>query len=131
MLTGPVPEWLGELRALHVLILDNNKLTGEIPPTLGECSRLERLFLSDNMLCGQVPVEALSKLRSLWSLNLGTRPEDDRQEQPESVVAYLEAHGLWYPEGGNQQLSITATGQAAIKAAVQPNCCLWWPAVVG
>ena len=44
-LTGPIPEELGECKALKMLVLGDNQLTGPIPEALGKCEALEMLFL--------------------------------------------------------------------------------------
>jgi hypothetical protein len=47
-LTGSVPATLGQLAALEVLRLQNNRLTGEVPPAL--LAALEELSLYNNRL---------------------------------------------------------------------------------
>ena len=44
-LTGPIPEALGQCRALRQLVLSQNQLTGPIPEALGQCEALEELYL--------------------------------------------------------------------------------------
>ena len=132
-LDGSIPEWLGGLQKLRILNLYNNKLSGPIPPSLAECGggKLERLNLCDNLLSGEVPAAAVARHLTLKSLWLGTRPEEDRRMRPASLITYLEARGVWYPDGGNPKLSITAAGQEMIMGAVQSGCEFWWPRVVG
>jgi hypothetical protein len=55
MLTGPIPETLGELK-LESLALDQNKLSGSIPETLGMIVSLQYLFLHANQLIGNIPL---------------------------------------------------------------------------
>ena len=65
-LTGPIPETLGQLNNLKVLILAGNGLTGPIPETLGQLNNLEYLYLSQNELTGCIP----SALQSIPSNDL-------------------------------------------------------------
>lgn len=67
-LTGTIPDSLGKLNKLSNLHLYGNKLSGQIPSTIGNLTVLSRLFLDDNMLTGPIP----SGLGScpLQSLNL-------------------------------------------------------------
>ncbi|KAF8042002.1 hypothetical protein BT93_A0563 [Corymbia citriodora subsp. variegata] len=66
---GPIPEALGNLRALYFLNLSHNVLSGPIPPSLGKIQQLESLDLSQNYLNGTIPVQ-LSDLNFLSFLNL-------------------------------------------------------------
>ncbi|XP_056172678.1 LOW QUALITY PROTEIN: receptor-like protein 35 [Syzygium oleosum] len=66
---GPMPEALGDLRALYFLNLSHNVLSGPIPPSLGNIQQLESLDLSQNYLNGRIPVQ-LSDLNFLSFLNL-------------------------------------------------------------
>ena len=68
-LTGPIPETLGQLNNLKVLILAGNGLTGPIPETLGQLNNLEFLALSRNELTGPIP-ETLGQLNNLEYLYL-------------------------------------------------------------
>ncbi|KAK3444977.1 hypothetical protein EUGRSUZ_A00585, partial [Eucalyptus grandis] len=68
-LEGPIPEALGDLRALYFLNLSHNVFSGPIPPSLGKIQQLESLDLSHNYLNGTIPMQ-LSDLNSLSFLNL-------------------------------------------------------------
>ena len=68
MLTGPIPEVLGECKALKVLMLHYNQLTGPIPEVLGECEALEWLWLDDAQKEG-IP-EALRQRQQAGDLEL-------------------------------------------------------------
>ncbi|TYI87729.1 hypothetical protein E1A91_D04G156100v1 [Gossypium mustelinum] len=68
-LEGPIPEVIGEFKALHVLNLSHNALSGKIPPSLGNLQHLESLDLSSNNLSGSIPQQLL-KLTFLAVLNL-------------------------------------------------------------
>ncbi|KAG8500715.1 hypothetical protein CXB51_004205 [Gossypium anomalum] len=66
---GPIPEAMGDFRALHLLNLSNNALTGTVPSFLGNLLKLEALDLSSNHLIGQIPLQ-LANLNFLSFLNL-------------------------------------------------------------
>ena len=68
-LTGPIPDALGRLSKLRDLWLENNELTGPIPPELGDLSNLQRLYLDNNNLTGPIP-DALGDLSNLRYLSL-------------------------------------------------------------
>jgi hypothetical protein len=57
---GTIPSSLGRLQRLSFLDLGTNKLSGQIPPTLGNLTLLNKLYLGSNSLSGPVP----SSLRS-------------------------------------------------------------------
>ncbi|KAL9689695.1 hypothetical protein QQ045_010084 [Rhodiola kirilowii] len=83
-ISGPVPSALCENRSnsnLKEIFLQNNLLTGEIPETIGNCANLNSLDLSFNYLTGTIPgsLGSLSKLRDLiiWSNQLeGEIPQE-------------------------------------------------------
>ncbi|KAJ0763867.1 putative leucine-rich repeat-containing, plant-type, leucine-rich repeat domain superfamily [Helianthus annuus] len=54
-LNGSIPESVGKLNNLRVLILSSNDFTGSIPKALERLRSLEELDLSDNKLTGSVP----------------------------------------------------------------------------
>ncbi|KAE8696510.1 hypothetical protein F3Y22_tig00110656pilonHSYRG00024 [Hibiscus syriacus] len=66
---GPIPNVIGEFKALYVLNLSHNALTGKIPPALGNLKQLESLDLSSNNLDGSIP-QQLVNLNFLAVLNL-------------------------------------------------------------
>ncbi|KAG4152610.1 hypothetical protein ERO13_D04G133201v2 [Gossypium hirsutum] len=66
---GPIPEAIGDFRALYLLNLSNNALTGTVPSFLGNLPKLEALDLSSNHLIGQIPPQ-LANLNFLSFLNL-------------------------------------------------------------
>ena len=55
LLTGEIPNQLGELRNLRALWLSNNLLTGEVPVELGNLPDLEVFDINLNVLSGCVP----------------------------------------------------------------------------
>ncbi|CAL5010756.1 unnamed protein product [Urochloa decumbens] len=54
-LTGIIPTSIGKLNKLSNLLLYGNKLSGQIPPTIGNLTVLTELSLDDNMLTGPIP----------------------------------------------------------------------------
>ncbi|KAH1039967.1 hypothetical protein J1N35_041710 [Gossypium stocksii] len=66
---GPIPEAIGDFRALYLLNFSNNALTGTVPSFLGNLLKLEALDLSSNHLIGQIPLQ-LANLNFLSFLNL-------------------------------------------------------------
>ncbi|XP_059429418.1 receptor like protein 24-like [Corylus avellana] len=67
---GPIPEKIGELKALHSLNLSHNAFTGKIPSSLGKLNNLETLDLSCNELSSKIPVQLADGLIFLSTLNL-------------------------------------------------------------
>ena len=67
-LTGSIPETIGNLSKLKVLVLSGNKFTGSIPKSIGKLNNLERLFLNYNQFSGEIPAEIgeLDSLKALW-----------------------------------------------------------------
>ncbi|KAK4372008.1 hypothetical protein RND71_007392 [Anisodus tanguticus] len=57
LLTGSIPNQLGGLKNISVLVLQVNQLTGAIPASLGDLEMLTRLDLSFNYLFGSIPVK--------------------------------------------------------------------------
>ncbi|GLJ34401.1 hypothetical protein SUGI_0691600 [Cryptomeria japonica] len=53
---GHLPTELGNLTNLSFLALNSNKFTGPIPPTLGKLTNLEWFDIADNELTGSLPV---------------------------------------------------------------------------
>ena len=68
-LTGPIPDALGHPSNLVLLNLRNNELSGPIPDALGNLSNLKVLSLSGNDLTGPIP-DALGNLSNLEALSL-------------------------------------------------------------
>ncbi|XP_056172672.1 receptor-like protein 7 [Syzygium oleosum] len=68
-LEGPIPDMLGDLKALYFLNLSHNAISGSIPPVLGNLDQLESLDLSWNYLNGNIPAQ-LENLDFLSFLNL-------------------------------------------------------------
>ncbi len=69
-LNGSLPESVGNLDALQILQLSNNRLGAKpLPASIGDLSALTKLQLSGCGLTGSIPPE-LGKLESLWVLKL-------------------------------------------------------------
>ncbi|KAK8993186.1 hypothetical protein V6N11_033289 [Hibiscus sabdariffa] len=66
---GPIPDVIGEFKALYALNLSHNALSGKIPPSLVNLQQLESLDLSSNELNGSIPQQLLN-LTFLEVLNL-------------------------------------------------------------
>lgn len=82
VITGPLPESIGNLINLHYLSLMQNRISGKIPSSIGNLKKLESLnlmgavnfetgefFSDDNYLTGEIP-EEIFNLRELKDLNL-------------------------------------------------------------
>ncbi|MCL7045064.1 hypothetical protein MKW94_008728 [Papaver nudicaule] len=71
-LVGKIPEWLGTMPNLKILLMSNNRLNGGIPATFHE-SQLKFLWLNDpigNGLTGTIEVVGtMRNLESLWLQN--------------------------------------------------------------
>uniref|UniRef100_A0A0E0DCZ4 non-specific serine/threonine protein kinase n=1 Tax=Oryza meridionalis TaxID=40149 RepID=A0A0E0DCZ4_9ORYZ len=66
MLSGEIPQELGNLSHIKSLNLSYNFFTGQIPPTFANMSEIESLDLSHNRLIGPIPWQ----LTRLWSLEV-------------------------------------------------------------
>lgn len=67
--SGPIPASLGGLSALRELSLSENQLTGAIPASLGNLSALVTLYLDSNNLTGYIP-SSIGGLSGLIELDL-------------------------------------------------------------
>ncbi|MQM11025.1 hypothetical protein Taro_043925 [Colocasia esculenta] len=65
LISGNIPQGIGDLVGLTVLALGNNLINGTIPQTIGMLRNLGILFLSNNRLSGQIP----SSIFNLTRLN--------------------------------------------------------------
>ncbi|KAL3753449.1 hypothetical protein ACJRO7_000794 [Eucalyptus globulus] len=79
-LVGPIPNTIGDLKALYVLNLSHNAISGSIPPILGNLHQLDSnldflslLNLSNNQLVGNIPTSGqfLTFAKSSFEGNLG------------------------------------------------------------
>ena len=93
-LVGHIPPELSRAVWLKTLELQNNALDGPVPAELGTLHQLETLALHANALSGEVPALELTSLTKLSTLTLGG------------------------DAGGNAELSITRSGESALRAAL-------------
>lgn len=49
MLTGTIPETLGNMNSLVHFDLSHNNIAGSIPPSIANCTNLYALFLKSNI----------------------------------------------------------------------------------
>lgn len=70
-LSGPIPEYLGNITSLIYLSLENNMFNGEVPASLEKLVNLEALVLNTNNLTGAIPTE-LSRLTKLTQLRISS-----------------------------------------------------------
>ncbi|WMV15748.1 hypothetical protein MTR67_009133 [Solanum verrucosum] len=68
-LSGPIPNYLGNMTTLLYMSLENNMFDGTIPKELGNMVNLQNLTLSFNNLTGRLPKE-INKLTKLLELRL-------------------------------------------------------------
>ncbi|KAL3377003.1 hypothetical protein AABB24_003428, partial [Solanum stoloniferum] len=68
-LSGPIPNYLGNMTTLLYMSLENNMFDGTIPKELGNMVNLQTLILSYNNLTGKLP-EEVNKLTKLTELRL-------------------------------------------------------------
>jgi Leucine-rich repeat (LRR) protein len=57
---GSIPTSVGRLKRLSILDLEMNNLSGQVPPTLGNLTLLDKLYLGHNSLSGPVPSSLVS-----------------------------------------------------------------------
>ena len=69
ILSGNIPESIGNLTNLRSLDLGYNQLSGSIPESISNLTNLESLYLSANLLTGSIP-ESISNLTNLAYLRL-------------------------------------------------------------
>lgn len=57
ILSGKLPDWIGDLSKLRILILRANNFEGEIPIQVGYLRKLQILDLAMNHLPGSIPLQ--------------------------------------------------------------------------
>lgn len=67
---GEIPEEIGDLSELRILIMAGGDLTGRIPETIGKLKHLEYLCLANNHLFGEIPA-SIGNLKNLSHLEIG------------------------------------------------------------
>ena len=71
ILTGEIPNSIGNLTRLNKLYLGSNQLTGEIPKGITNLTGLQELHLDSNQLTGEIP-KGITNLTGLQELHLGS-----------------------------------------------------------
>ncbi|CAL9088940.1 unnamed protein product [Musa acuminata var. zebrina] len=69
LLSGEIPQAMGNLTNLKYLDLSKNNITGSIPMAFGDLINLEKLFLLRNQISGQIP-ETINRLYNLQKLDV-------------------------------------------------------------
>ena len=67
---GSIPDGIGNLSRLMILILERNHLSGPVPSTMKYLQNLQVLSLSANQLSGSLP-DWICKLKRLYRIDLG------------------------------------------------------------
>ncbi|XVF40255.1 hypothetical protein PTKIN_Ptkin01aG0097400 [Pterospermum kingtungense] len=70
-LSGPIPDYIGNITTLKILILESNMFSGPIPPQLGKLVNLEKLILNANYLTGELP-SAFTNLTKLIEFRISS-----------------------------------------------------------
>uniref|UniRef100_A0A453JL54 Protein kinase domain-containing protein n=1 Tax=Aegilops tauschii subsp. strangulata TaxID=200361 RepID=A0A453JL54_AEGTS len=63
-LSGPLPNEVGSLANLNLLVLSGNQLSGKIPDSIQNCMVLEQLFLDNNSFEGNIP-QSLTNIKGV------------------------------------------------------------------
>ena len=92
LLSGYIPDTLGNLRNLSILSLSKNKLSGEIPQSIGKLEQLTNLYFEENDLTGLIP-SSLHGCKHLTKLNLSSNNLYGRIP-PELFSIYTLSEGL-------------------------------------
>ncbi|XP_056166968.1 probable LRR receptor-like serine/threonine-protein kinase At1g53440 isoform X2 [Syzygium oleosum] len=89
LLTGSIPDYIGEWTGLKTLDLSVNRLTGQVPDKMGDA--LNYMFLTNNSLTGAVPTWVTSSKQSLdlsYNNFFGSPPTSCQQSQANLVSSY-------------------------------------------
>ncbi|XP_020167882.2 uncharacterized protein [Aegilops tauschii subsp. strangulata] len=71
MISGNIPDSIGQLKGLKELRLDHNSMSGELPSALGDCRSLVTMNLNNNDFSGELGKINFSTLSNLKTLNVG------------------------------------------------------------
>ncbi|KAI6687166.1 hypothetical protein NL676_023994 [Syzygium grande] len=98
LLTGSIPDYIGEMTRLKTLDLSDNRLTGHVPETMAE--GLNYMFLTNNSLTGTVPSWVTNSKESidLSYNNFTGSPPISCQQSPVNLVSSYSSNGnnsLW------------------------------------
>ncbi|VAI52345.1 unnamed protein product [Triticum turgidum subsp. durum] len=75
---GVVPEWIGSIKILQQLGLEENFFTGVIPSSLSNLSQLGELYLSSNQFIGHIPA-SFGNFLTLQNLDISNNNLHDGQ----------------------------------------------------
>lgn len=100
-LHGPIPESIGKLKHLNYLCLGDNNMYGEIPSSIGNLTELEWLRITNTKISGRIPesIGNLTKLRYLMLYGNSLTGEI-----PKSLANLENLEGIWL---NNNKLSGT------------------------
>ena len=115
VLQGPIPEAIGNLKNLEYMSIGQNKLSGEIPSSIGKLKKLKRLEIKFCDISGQIP-ESIGDIDSLEYLNISFTNVSG--EIPKSLSKLKKCGAMWLD---NNKLSGTFPVEAA-SPNVRMNC---------
>ncbi|KAH1222936.1 putative LRR receptor-like serine/threonine-protein kinase [Glycine max] len=88
LITGPIPNYIGEIKSLKTIDLSSNMLTGSIPDSFQDLGNLNYLFLTNNSLSGPIPDWILSINQQIdLSLNNFTKTSANNCQRPDLNLA--------------------------------------------
>ncbi|KAH1144579.1 hypothetical protein GYH30_034691 [Glycine max] len=88
LITGPIPNYIGEIKSLKTIDLSSNMLTGSIPDSFQDLGNLNYLFLTNNSLSGPIPDWILSIKQQIdLSLNNFTKTSANNCQRPDLNLA--------------------------------------------
>ncbi|KAK2979734.1 hypothetical protein RJ640_024707 [Escallonia rubra] len=70
MMSGSIPESIGKLSKLEELAIMINNISGKIPPSIGNITGLSVVGAAKNMLEGIIPAELVGNLKNLEALSI-------------------------------------------------------------
>ncbi|KAM0050918.1 putative protein kinase RLK-Pelle-LRR-XI-1 family [Helianthus debilis subsp. tardiflorus] len=108
LLSGQIPQSLGNLTSLQDLDISANNLNGSIPTTIGNCARLTSLNLSNNDFSGEVPSQIGNLLGLNYLLDLSSNSFSGRIPQDlsnSSITSYIHEISLQFIDLSYNNLS--------------------------